>query len=179
MMDRARKCLVSLAATVTTALVAVCSLSCHQTAAKSSRTDTPDAGSDCLVGWWNDPNPWACACPGQPECQFADCQAYNLRGFFQDGTYQTMVVTVSRSANSFSTVGSALQGVYVTHDSLIDILVPKHTSVLNWPYSCGTSSMTLNLIGKVRSPENLAGSAGRLLASGRTSWNAQSYEGDE
>src|SRR5262245_57855020 len=70
----------------------------------------------CVEGWWQDPSPGACSCPGGAACEAADCAAIRVIGFTGERTSFTGIVQVSESARTASPTGALSEGSW-TNDA--------------------------------------------------------------
>jgi hypothetical protein len=117
-------------------------------------SDTGSAAqlSQCVEGWWQDPTPSACSCPGAPECSASDCAARRVIGFTSEHTSWTGIVQVSDGARSASPNGSLSKGTWAAEDGTIRI-EPTDAPAYTAQTSCQQAELVFNQVVKVRAPD--------------------------
>ena len=115
------------------------------------------AGSfaSCVVGWWHDPTPRACACPGAPECAAPDCEGWAVLGLTADGLYYSGIVRASQSLGSATPIGSLSTGTYVVEPGLIRI-TPTDAPTFSVETTCEAQRMIFGGLIQVRASQWLA-----------------------
>lgn len=140
--------------TIAFTLLCVATVSCGG-GANDGPSQSAGQLSRCVAGWWQDPAPSACACPGAPECDASDCESTRVIAFTPEGVSYTGVVRVSAESRSASPTASLSRGKYFVEEGRIRI-VPEDAPPYSMEVSCQPGEMVANRVVKVRAQEWLA-----------------------
>jgi MYXO-CTERM domain-containing protein len=125
----------------------------------------------CVIGWWQNPQPGGCLCPAEPECQVGDCVAFGVRGLLADQRYFDGHIAVSQSAHTMSANGQLSAGTWSITNSAISIKQPSVTDFTT-NVTCTGDRLTFGFEQDQRPPHNLATALDQATASGSTTWKA-------
>ncbi len=139
----------------TTLLAAFVCLALSGCGSDGPRTDEAAQLARCVSGWWQDPAPGACSCPGASECGAADCAAIRVIGFDEEHTSFTGIVQTSESARTATPTGSLSEGSWTAEAGAIRI-TPADAPAYSAETSCQANELVMNHLVKVRAPDWLA-----------------------
>jgi hypothetical protein len=108
--------------------------------------------SQCVEGWWQDPAPSACSCPGGAQCAADDCTARRVIGFFADHTSYTGIVQMSEQAQRAGSSAAMSEGTWSIDEGAVRVQ-PVNAAAYSAEASCTQSELVFNHVRKVRVPE--------------------------
>lgn len=109
----------------------------------------------CIEGWWQDPAPSACACPGAVECDASDCESRRVVAFMPDGVSFNGVVRVSPSAHTATPSGVIARATYSVEAGEVR-MTSSGTQAYTAAVSCQAAELVFNHVIKMRAPDWLA-----------------------
>jgi hypothetical protein len=111
--------------------------------------------SQCMVGFWRNPQYDGCLCPTQPECTAGDCQAIPFVGFLANGSYYSGTVSWSATGKTISIEGGATVGTYTVAGDTVQI-TRSAADMVTQSLTCNGSQLTINGTSRVRAEPGLA-----------------------
>jgi len=119
------------------------------------RTDSATQLARCVEGWWQDPAPSSCSCPGAEECGAGDCTSRRVFGFTAEQTSYTGIAQISEATQSATPTGTLSEGSWTVEAGSIRI-TPSDAPAYSAETSCQEQELVFNHVIKVRAPQWLA-----------------------